>query len=117
MILTLCYSFATVNRIYLFFHDEGIFWLQAVHIGFVSIPGFLNSIAYATSPSVRRCIVEQIRKWRGKSNGYSQGSMGSQIELEDIDPESRIGSLQLNSLMQPLQTNRLSTHFLNDNDL
>lgn len=134
MVLTLCYSFATADRVHDLFIPEPIFWLQAVHLFFVAIAGFLNSIAYATSPAVRRCVADRLRRlpcFRGSRD--QRATIGSfdndndndnaheqEDEFDDPDADSsgKITSLQMQSLVNPLNPpNRHSAHFLKGIDI
>jgi hypothetical protein len=59
LILILSWSWGTINRIYQFFGDD-VVWLACLHIFFGGLQGFLNSLAYGGTSSVRYLIREKI---------------------------------------------------------
>jgi hypothetical protein len=66
LILVICWSWATINRLYNFVGKE-VFILNFLHIFFGSLQGFLNACVYGLTKSVRLTVKEFIwEKWYGK---------------------------------------------------
>lgn len=53
LVLVICYSWASINRVYQAITGDFQFWLSAIHIIFMSSIGLLNAIVYGMTQQVK----------------------------------------------------------------
>jgi len=98
-VLVVCWTFASINRVYTLFFDE-IPILNILHIAFGGLQGFLNAMVYGCTISVRQvyggyffcfrsCLYDSVDKQEGqnlkKPEETEQKQDGEKLEMQVMD--------------------------------
>eukprot|EP00898_Chlorokybus_atmophyticus_P001697 jgi/Chlat1/2528/Chrsp175S02383 len=102
LILIVCYSFPTANRIQQFAAPRSpVFWLYCLHALFASLQGLLNCLAYGFNVTVRRALRETLLRVNAYVRGRAYTQWSDLLEDDALDPKPGPVSPKRSPLPEP----------------
>mmetsp|Transcript_2838 Transcript_2838/g.4051 ORF Transcript_2838/g.4051 Transcript_2838/m.4051 type:complete len:337 (-) Transcript_2838:253-1263(-) len=92
LIIVVCYSFASINKIYMLATGNGVFTLYLLQFTFLSLSGFGDALVYGSTKSVRDAWKNEFRQMRGSTWGeialmtFCMGTEPPPDEITSPDP-------------------------------